>query len=66
MNLFRKRKPLEERRLPQNAELRRHFDAEQKVQTQETLSSAQATSARNDARIERIRALARIVNKRAQ
>jgi hypothetical protein len=52
--------------LPQNAELRRHFDAEQKVQTQETLSSAQATSARNDARIERIRALARIVNKRAQ
>jgi hypothetical protein len=66
VNIFRKKKyGGEERRLPMNAELRRHFEKEQKIQAQETLQSAQTLTSQNADRIERIRVIARVVKGRS-
>lgn len=65
MNIFRKKYEGRDRRLAENAELRRHFDKEQKIQAQETLQSAQTLTTQNADRIERIRVIARVVKGRS-
>jgi hypothetical protein len=64
VNIFRKKKK-GERRLADNAELRRQFDKEQKLKVQETLQSAQTLTSQNTDRIERIRVIARVVKGRS-
>ncbi len=65
MNIFwRKKYTGEDRRLPENADLRNHFEKEQKIQAQESLQTAQNLTTQNAERIERIRVIARVVKRR--
>lgn len=59
--MFRRRR---ERRLPVNADLRRRFEQERKVQAQDDLAQAQRLTEQTSQRIDRLRDIARVLDMR--
>jgi hypothetical protein len=58
------KKRREERRLPENAELRKRFGRDQKAKAEQDLSSAQSLTDANNGRIQRLRDVARVIGVR--